>query len=265
MLYLRPLLTATLLVSASSAQAVAVTTAPAEITQEQAIARAFEYTGLGLQPDVTTSAQATTVPADDDVPFLRLAGKPAWRVTLDNVRLLARGADGKAYVNPYIHRLDVWLDRSDGRLFKIISPDPPGVDLSLKATRAQREKGVESGPHRYVGLPAEMPGVNFVEALNCISQSIGGVTTCKQIEGLYVLLRQVDVEESPEFPCRDNPCPRWILGTRYLPPTPCFGCPPGTPLPPFSHFRTEIDPDTGKRLGTSESPGTVNGRPADIP
>ncbi len=244
--------------------------ASSEISQEQAISRALQYSGLGVQPEVTVSAEATTVPADDDVPFLRLAGKPAWRITLDNVRIVTRGPDGKAYENPYIHSLDVWLDRADGRLFKIISPPPPDVDASLKATLALREASVKSGPKRYVGLPAEMPRVNFIQMLQSRPGGTGGPTEYKQVEALYVLLRQVDVEESPSFPCRDKPCPRWITSTRYLPPTPFFGLPPGVRQEdlaprPFTHFRTEIDPETGKILGSSESYGTVNGRPAPIP
>lgn len=144
------------------------------------------------------------------------------------------------------------------------------MDPSLRATLARREESVKRGPERYVGLPAEMPRVNFAQALQSLAGGIERPALCKQVDGLYVLLRQVDVPESPAFSCRDKPCPPWIISTRYLPPTPYLGLPPGVraedlPLPPFSHFRTEIDPDTGKPLGTSESYGTVNGRLAPIP
>ncbi len=228
----------------------------AQIGQVQAIGRALDYTGLGVQPEVTVSADRTTVPADDDVPFLRLAGKAAWRVTLDNVRIIIRGSDGKAYENPIIHRLDVWLDRADGRLFKIISPPPPDVDPSLRASLAQREASVKSGPERYVGLPEVLPAVKFMDTLQP-GRSVGA-RTAKQVEGLYVLVRDATAEEIPDVPCRQTPCARWIISTRYLPPTPYFGLPPGVreedlPHPAFTHSRTVIDAETGKPLMTQES------------
>jgi len=230
------------------------------VSQAEAVKRALDYTGLGVQPHVTVSAEATTVPADDDVPFLRLAGKPAWRVTLDNVTLAVRGRTGKVHENPTIRRLDVWLDRADGRLLKIVSPHPVGVDPPTSPSSASLEGRLEGMGQRFEGVPAEMPRINFMQGLQSITEGIGGTSMAKQVEAIYVLLRHTISEDTPYMPCRKAPCPRWIITLRYLPPTPF----PGPPAPgggrttvyrrPFENYEHEVDPTTGKWLGATTAP-----------
>ena len=238
---LTALLTAMLLTIGLAPHGVQAISVVIEISQTDAVKRAFDYTGLGVQPDVTVSAEATTVPADDDVPFLRLAGKPAWRVTLDNVRIITRGPDGKAYENPNIHRLDVWLDRADGRLLKIISPLPADIGPSAQPTLAEREDWMERGPERYEGLPPEMPRIDFMRALQSAADAGGRTTAAKQIEALYVLVRHAVKQDTPYLPCRNTPCPRWMITCRYVPP----GGPHRGHVG-FDHDLVRIDANTGK-------------------
>jgi hypothetical protein len=232
------------------------TPAPA-ITQQQAIARAFEYTGLGVQPQVTASAELTTVPADDNVPFLRIAGKPAWRVTLDKVRLVARDEKGNVIENPTIHRLDVWLNAADGRLLKVISPFPEGMDPSTRPTLAQREDWMTRSAERYYGVPTEMPTLNFMQALE--SAGPHGAAMAKQLEGLYVFYKEGVGEGETVCPAsgKPSPCPLWEITMRYLPPFEGFGtsgAPSQAGRRPFSHWRIHIDPSTGKWLGMGTVP-----------
>lgn len=227
-----------------------VAAALSEITEADALKRALEYTGLAVQPQVTLSAERTAVPADEDVPFLRLGGKPAWRVSLSNVRLVVRGPDGKPYENPRISRLHVWIDTTDGRLLKIESPFPGDVTPTTRRSIPERETGVEHRGERYEGLPAELPRINFMQALQSVAEGFGGTVTAKQIEGLYVLVRHLTPHETPLLPCRDTPCPRWVITLRYLPPWGRLPPEPGA----FEHHRHQVDPSTGKYLGGGNIP-----------
>jgi len=143
MLRIGALLSAAVLTFAAQASGLG---APVEISQADTIKLALQYTGLGEEKDVTVSARRENAPEDDNVPFLRLGGKPVWRVRLDNVRLTVRDPSGKTYENPTIHRLDVFLDRANGSLLKIVSPFPADVDPSTRPSLAKREQDMQ-GSH----------------------------------------------------------------------------------------------------------------------
>lgn len=197
----------------------------AEIVQADAIHRALQYTGLGAQEQVVVTAERTTVPADDNVPFLQLAGKVVWRVVFKNVRIAVRVGE-KTYENPTIRELEVWLDRNTGLLYKVISPFPADESPSTRPALLQRERDVAQGPVRYDGVPTEMPGVDLMEAIQSTEdEGLGGATKAKQIEALYVVWRHTvygadpDAETlPPPLPCYETPCRRWVITYRYLPP-----------------------------------------------
>jgi len=174
-----------------------------------------------------------------------------------------RGPSGEPYENTTIHRLDVWLNRSDGRLLKIISAFPADMDASARPTGGQRGQGMNARFEGYDGVPAQMPRVNFMQALQSAEEGLGGTTVAKQIESLYVLLRQtVSKRIAPVAPCRESPCPRWAITLRYLPVI--RHAPPGDyqrealPHPPtgirFENIRHYIDPATGEWLGAGNVP-----------
>jgi len=258
-LQVRAVVTATAVIVSLIACGLVLAASP-EISEADAVRLAFQYTGVGDQKDITLTASRENIAADDNVPFLRLAGRPAWRVRLDNVRIVVRGPSGETYENPLIHRLDVFLDAGNGRLLKIISPFPPDAAPATQPTLAQREKRMRY--ERYDGLPPEIPGVNFMQALQSAQEGLGGATKAKQIEALYVLFRRtVPVEIAPIAECRDAPCPRWLVTLRYLPPIdpPLLlrrldGKPAQYRTPPFEHWQHHVDPVTGKWLGAGTVP-----------
>lgn len=235
------------------------------ISQADATERALRYTGLGDQPQIRISAEPGIVPADDNVPFLQLAGRSVWRVVMKDVRILIRDADGVAHVNPSIRELEVLLDHTDGRLLKITSPSPPDQDPARKQPASgEREESVASRLERYEGVAPELPQVTFVAALQSTQdQGIGGATQAKQIEALYVLVRRTAGPEENlpeaqdvEMPCWRNPCQRWIITFRYLPPVlppPPSGAGP-IALPPFVHVQNEVDAITGEWVRAGSTP-----------
>ena len=114
----------------------------------------------------------------------------------------------------------------------------------------------------YDGLPIEMPRINLIQALQSVAEGLGGTTQAKQIEALYVLSRRTVSKETvpTAVPCREAPCTRWEITLRYLPPVRPIGLAgpggkrPRITLPPFMHFRHDVDPGTGKWLRAETVP-----------
>jgi hypothetical protein len=233
----------------------------ADLTQDQAVARALQYVGLQGETGLTVSATSETAPPDN-VPFLRIGGRATWRVRLGNVTLRVADPQGRKVENPTIHELDVVLDRSTGALLKIVSPLPTGLDASTQGSLAKREDRLSRQSQRFE-LPAPamaIPGVSFLQALQGAYVGLGGVGTAKQIEALYVGVRAAPRHPFPHpLPCEKEACLRWVVTLRYLPfafPLLPLGgqIPKDYVPPPYTHWQHYIDANTGQWLEAGNVP-----------
>jgi hypothetical protein len=240
-----------------------VSAAPPEngITKERAITIAEKISGISLSKNMTV--QEETLTEGDDIPFLRLTGTPVWRVSVKNFELFVMlPPEGKGYSKPdyqetggrktlnvKIKEIDIIISRDTGQIIKITSPVPEGRNESLIHNKELDEQNLHAESKIYVGLPADLPDISFMQAIQAMQEGLRGPLVASQIEAYYVMKKKKNAAASP----------RWMITLRYLPvPKGLMRHPRGykgeMKLPEFLNVSHEIDPVSGDWIGAGNIP-----------
>jgi hypothetical protein len=233
------------------------------ITKEQAMTIAEKISGISLSKNVTV--QLETLAEGDDIPFLSLTGTPVWRVSVKNFELfIMLPPEGKGYTKPdhqeiggrktlnvKITEIDIIISRDTGQLIKITSPVPTERNASLIHNRESDEQDLHASSEIYVGLPADLPDISFMQAIQAMQEQLGGPLVAPQVEAYYVMKKEPHKNESAFR--------RWMITLRYLPvPKGLMRHPHGykgeRKLPEFLNIRHEIDPVSGDWIGAGNIP-----------
>jgi len=172
-----------------------------------------------------------------------LAGKNAWQVQVEGVRIRPTGS---TIENAAIRDLLVTICPGTGHVMKIQGPAtaviPPGPSVADEQTQM-----AEVG-ESLTGFPEKAPKVTFAQALN---QAMGNAANARGITAYYA-------RHTVAGAYRDRPV--WVIQLRGIPPIPPFGVPPGVPkdsLPDekfLNHTRTIIDAQTGEMMISDSIP-----------
>ena len=244
---------------AFSAELAEIDTSGAVRTAEEAVERAYRYTGFQEIKSVPQTAAAgmascMTLP-EDNTPFLNdsVTGRPVWIVQLNDVRISSPN-----WLSSWIDRYNpksytAVIDSATGRLFKIYStaevedpdlaPEPPADIAAVKLKTTGEE---------YLGFPSQPPLVTFSQALAQASGS--DPLRAKEILAVCVI-------ESDKFVDGGEPRVVWCITGRGIEPLDIH--PTKAPLYMRNRRRTIIDATTGGLIGITTSPSVEVRQPSD--
>ncbi|HUU82301.1 MAG TPA: hypothetical protein VM243_02250 [Phycisphaerae bacterium] len=204
--------------------------------EQEAIARARALVDASGRFDSKATARLVVL-SGDNTPFLsdQIIERPIWHVVLGDWNLKLKSAPPGAE-DLYLRTFDVFVDPQGGQLLKIVSRWPKGV------ARIPREPGAKSvtqqlrraGHERYHAFPDEAPRITFLEALDAMTKGGENPLAAKQIVGQYVVWSMMG----------RKPRPMWVISLRGVP---ALGASyPGVAVNARDHFRSIVDPQTGK-------------------
>lgn len=166
-------------------------------TAAEAYQKAMVYTGfdrLATVPEKAGDDMVRAVVKNDTItPFLAdsINGRTVWRIELTNIILDLAYSDAEEEAK-YPKDITIDLDSATGRFFELRIRNHGEMPDSLydyPADKAAREiKSV--GGERYVGIPADMPKLTFLDVLNT-NEYWGSPLTSKFTTVRYVLSSKV--------------------------------------------------------------------------
>lgn len=221
-------------------------------TEDQAVRAALATTGFSrlthYQVPATKAAELVVL-EDDQTPFLhnQINGRQLWHVEVQvKLELKVEDRTGATHLeyDTTSRKFDIYLDPRTGNIIKMVSganavyehkpplPSADTVERVLSGQSGQREI--------YHDLPAEPPGVDFLEAMR---STIGHPFLAREIHVSYLTYSKMD----------SDPRPVWIIDLRGIPPRP--GHPRvEIPIEQLNHMRSIVDARTGRHLGSGNSP-----------
>jgi hypothetical protein len=222
-------------------------------TEQQAIARAREITGLPGSSPPKFSAEVTTL-AEDNTPFLhaQIEGRPIWKVVIAGWMLDLKSG-GPDEHDRFARTFDVFIDPIDGKLLKAVSRWPEGVPPIAPQPSAQsaEEQMPRSDDERYHGFPDPPPLIDLVHALDIVQRDgSSSPYLAKQIIAHYVM----------ESTRGGKPRPVWAITHWGIPPFEASY--PGVPVDARNHMRTVVNAETGKCLFSTTTPQPEKPGPA---
>ena len=218
-------------------------------TEDQAVSAALATTGFSRLTHYSvpaTKAAELVVLDDDQTPFLhgQINGRQLWHVEVQ-VKLELKvedrtGATHQEY-DTTSRKFDIYLDPRTGNIIKLVSgaeavyehkPPLPSTDTA--------ERDLSWHRTFYHDLPAEPPGIDFLEALR---STVGHPFLAREIHASYLTYSRRD----------SDPRPVWIIDLRGIPPLP--GHPRvEIPIEQRNHMRSIVDAQTGRHMGSGTSP-----------
>ena len=221
-------------------------------SSELALVRALEYTGFGeLRDWAAKGAESLTKPvtyADSTTPFLgtRMAGRAAWQVTFDSIRLDIPGYYPSVVANQIPKTFDVYIDKQSGELLQIVSRYD-GRDSLLRAEPLAEQATADLALNEtWHALVAEPPAVSFLQALR--QADLCNPILAKQVIGVCVVLTSRQVKSRPV----------WSILSRGTPP---YEAAMHARVPVFQRNRARclVDAVTGDLIGMAlNSPAILN-------
>jgi hypothetical protein len=193
--------------SAFSAELAEIDTSGAVRTAEEAVERAYQYTGFEEIKSVPQTAEAVTY-SDSTTAFLSdsLDGRAAWRVVYPDIQLLPDSLSGKDRPKP-VWRAEVWVDSVNGKLLQVYMRNQNADSVPYRmptVTEAEEQLGVFSEEYR--GLPDVQPVVSMLSA---IERESGLASNASEIYIQYVIYSR-----------HGEPVPAWVVYFRGTSPTP---------------------------------------------
>lgn len=216
-------------------------------TEDQAVSAALAATGFSrlthYQVPATKAAELVVL-EDDQTPFLhnQINGRQLWYVTVQvKLELKVEDRTGETHLeyDTTSRRFDIYLDPWTGNIIKMVSGAEAVYEHKPPLPAADTAEWFLSGQRKlYHDLPAEPPGVDFLEALR---STIGSPFLAREIHVSYLTYSKMDSE----------PRPVWIIDLRGIPPWPVKG---EVPIEQRNHMRSIVDARTGRHLGSGNSP-----------
>jgi hypothetical protein len=188
---------------------------PAIATAEEAVQRAFEYTGFdkskGFSVKESIGEVKLEIATDTITPFLHdsIDGRTIWSVEFNGILLNPKSIKPeKIEANP--KRFEVWLDAETGILLRVFSPYTGSDSTGLSViTAEQAESKLRASNEEYRDFVDSIPPVSCFDALN--ADRFGSPMFAKEIHAVCVLNSIPRTEEAK---------PMWIISLREPPASP---------------------------------------------
>jgi hypothetical protein len=222
-----------------------IDTSGAVRTAEEAVQRAYQYTGFEEIKSVPKTAAAEmaslTVIENDSTPFLytQINGRQVWKVQLKDVRLVLPRKPQEYLQQCKPKTFEAWIDAETGILLRVFSRyDGYDPNLFPELAPDSATKVMNRMREIFAGFPTELPKVDFLEALDLAP----GTSPCKakEIIARYVLWSHMG----------KSAVPAWFILVRGKPPFNTLSK-PGHYIPEFFRNRwcAIVDATTGRFLG----------------
>ena len=191
-----------------------IDTSGAVRTAEEAVQRAYQYTGFEEIKSVPQTAAAEmaslTVIENDSTPFLytQINGRQVWKVQLKDVRLVLPDKVQELVERNNPKTYEAWIDAETGILLRVFSRyqgHDPNLYPELPPDSAT--KLMESMGEKLTGFPTVLPELDFMAALN----NAGGANPmeAKEINASYVLWSEYGRPAVPAWHIVSRGIPPW--------------------------------------------------------